>query len=78
MKTYNIESYTLPRGRVVIMQNALMLLAEQAKKNGDTFLQEDATLLLKLLEHTVSISVTQEERIGFCEKHGIDNFPTFR
>lgn len=70
------EQITLPKGQVTHLKYALMLLADQAKKNGDNFAEFDTIVLRALLEYPVTISVTPEEQYNFCLNHGVD-FPKF-
>lgn len=70
------QHITLPRGQVTHLQYALMLLADQAKKNGDNYTEFDTIVLRALLQYPVTISVTPDEQETFCSRHGVD-FPEF-
>lgn len=70
------QQITLPRGQVTHLHYALMLLADQAKKNGDSYTEFDTMVLRALLEYPVSIAITSEQQQNFCAAHGVD-FPEF-
>lgn len=70
------QQITLPRGQVIHLQHALMLLADHAKQNDLQFTEFDTIVLRALLQYPVTISVTPDEQETFCLLHGVD-FPQF-
>lgn len=70
------QQVTLPRGQIAMLKDALSLMADIAKDNGDSHAYFDATTLKALLNYPTSISVTPEEQYNFCARHGVD-FPEF-
>ena len=70
------QEITLPKGQVVHLKQALMLLAIHAKQNNLEFTEFDTIVLRALLEYPVTISVTPQQQENFCANHGVD-FPKF-
>jgi len=70
------QEITLPKGQVIHLKQALMLLAIHARENNLEFTEFDTIVLRALLEYPVTIAVTPQQQENFCANHGVD-FPRF-
>jgi len=70
------QHIALPMGQIARLKDALSLMAQKAKDEGDSHAYFDATTLKALLNYPTSVSVTPEEQETFYSRHGVD-FPEF-
>jgi hypothetical protein len=70
------QQITLPSGQIARLKDALALMAQKAKDEGDSHAYFDAITLRAILNYPTSISITSDQQQNFCAAHGVD-FPEF-